>query len=363
MTTLLANSPSCTYEHWQVGSQPFFRGCFQNLPSINEDDNLDGSQFLEDMDAILAGVIGTTTTSSHHGTTTAATVLEECHSFKKPTLPPRDLTALMSESDVVHLVGQQHQQQQPQQTPRNALRARLDVFLSERTLENCHKQAVASSKKCMKDPDDGIVKYDSFMVWSIRLVDDLQKADRLLFKFTTDYGACFILKKKHAIDFIDILKKYSKKYGCTVFYQVYAKNEQLSRIVKNDAISNLVDEIISQADDSKSNTVQEENQPPPQEQPPQEQAQDRSTTPDNGTNDGGGDQATNPHNSNNRTLVLRFKRYMNRRRLKNLIRQQIGIAIGKAKQSSRGRSLLFLPLRMIWKYCTRNNSKGEEKSD
>jgi hypothetical protein len=216
-----------------------------------------------------------------------------------------------------------------------------------------------------KDPIDGIVRYDSFIVITIHLVDDEENAGRLLFKVTTDYGACFVLKKKHAMEFVSILKKYSKKYECTVFYQVYAKDERVSRIVKNDAISSTLEEMISQNDTPQNSDVQEETNtraPTPQQEP---QLAGQPTQEENGIANVVGEKTSS---NSPVTFIVRFKRYMNRRRMKKLIRPQIGIAIGKeaggtksSSNTSRGR-LLFLPFQLIRKLLSRNNKENGKSS-
>jgi hypothetical protein len=393
-----------------IGGPAYAYDICVNLPPLPKDDDIldGGSQFLEDMESILEGVTNTSTTE---------TVLEECRYYVKPHLfrqHRRDLTALMTENERQRLKTEKIQNNSPPGTCRtighDGLLERMEHYLAEgliRALNN--KQSNHNTKEIKSD--DGVIP----MVWVIqptrrmnrnnkkKKVDNGNGESNIRFKFSTDFGACFYLNEKESLEFIEILKKNSSKKlspysSCRMYYQVYTMDSSESRVVKSDAISSLIQDIVI-ADTTTSTTTTTTtttNSQKEVDKTTEKQDADNDESRTNGDDDDGGNVATAaptattaPTSGNNvdggskkhgssatkkgtkkrgrtssakeegggakkHSRTKRFARYLNRRRLKRLIRQQVNIALGDSTNKSRNKLMVALfPFLIIWKLITR----------
>ncbi|KAL3912590.1 MAG: hypothetical protein SGILL_006823 [Bacillariaceae sp.] len=296
------------------------RNSTRTLPPIREDDSLDGSQFLEDMDSILSEVSSARGTTATNGAprsdSTLSSIDDELNfCYEKPRLH-RDL--LLAENEFEVMVTSQH-------TNRTNLRRRMETYLSARTIQTLQGPASYSTLETVveddKEKSTKKAKRDTdFLVWEILPVDCEEKDGRVLFKFTTDHGACYILKYKHAVEFVQLVKKVTKKRRCEAFYQVYKHDESKSSVVNQDAILPLLENMINRL------------QPPA----PQEETGEVVV-----------DTANIIKAPSDLTTIKRLNRYFNRRRMRKLIRRQVRFTIGRF-QKTRGR-LLFGSMQVLWK--------------
>ena len=398
------NFSSCTTNN--IGGPAYAYDVCVNLPPLPKDDDIldGGSQYLEDMESILEGVTNTSTTE---------TVLEECRYYVKPHLfrqHRRDLTALMTENERQRLKTKTTQSNNsPPVTCRtighDGLLERMEHYLAEGLIQALNnKQNNTNTKGTNTKSDDGGIP----MVWTIQPTrrkngnnsnkkkdSDKDVESHIRFKFSTDFGACFYLNEKESLEFIEILKKFSSKklspYSlCKMYYQVYTIDSSESRVVKCDTISSLIHEIVIAAATTTTTTNS-------QKEVDKTTYNDESRT--NGEDDDGNDggnvatatpiATTAPNSGNNvdgsknhdssaakegtkkrrptsstkeergggtkkHSRTKRFARYLNRRRLKRLIRQQVNIALGNTNNKSRNKLMVALfPFSIIWKLITR----------
>jgi hypothetical protein len=316
----------CHQEHFT--KKISFAGNGTVLPTISEEDAImeAGTQFLEDMETILDGT-----------TSMPITALEE---YTTKPRACRDLTALMSDRDRMDLLSQQ--------TPRIGLRERLETYLEEE-MARVYQEEIAGgrdeaatekvdqkegsrankvtaggwlTKKYGKDKQATSAatdqKEESPIVWVIE--PGYSDKDRTLqFKFSTDVGACLFLKDIEALESIEFMKETSRN----TFFQVYAIEGGVSRIIRPDKITEVMKEMLSVAKPS----VDEE---------------DTFTT------------AVKSEQRQKHRPDQRLIRYILRRRWKNLVRRQVGIAVGDASKRARG-SLIFFPLLLVWKVLMRRS--------
>jgi hypothetical protein len=403
------NFSSCTTNN--IGGPAYAYDVCVNLPPLPKDDDIldGGSQFLEDMESILEGVTNTSTTE---------TVLEECRYYVKPHLfrqHRRDLTALMTENERQRLKTKTAQSNNsPPVTCRtighDGLLERMEHYLAEgliRALNN--NQNNNNTKGTNTKTDDGGIP----MVWVIQPTrrkngnnsnkkkdSDRDVESHIRFKFSTDFGACFYLNEKESLEFTEILRKFSSKKlppysSCKMYYQVYTMDSSESRVVKCDAISSLIQEIVIAATTTNS---QKEVDKTTDDKQDADNDESRTNGDDDDDDDGNGGNVatatptatTAPTSGNNvdggskkhdssatkegtkkrrptrstkeekgdgtkkHSRTKRFARYLNRRRLKRLIRQQVSIALGDTNNKSRNKLMVALfPLLIIWKLITR----------
>ncbi|KAG7349557.1 hypothetical protein IV203_012154 [Nitzschia inconspicua] len=319
MTTVFRNS-SVPYQSY-FNTVPN-RGNGKILHDFDEY-SLDGSHGIESMTSILDGV---SQTSSQ---TTLTTIDEDGKQGNdgddiKPRLR-RDLTALMSPHDREQLVT-------GQRTPRNTLRTRMGSFVSARTLQAQLQAVPLSCRTYEKLQDDENKKqskalqdeqhHEKFIVWEVIPMDCERKFKRVLFKFSSTNGACFLLKYKYAVQFVQLLKKKTQKVSCGVFYQAFEFDGDRSSIFKADNVESWLETTITlmqplEKDENGNDIIDSAN------------------------------VITKPSEMG---LIKRIDRYLNRRRLKKLIRRQLAHTIGRVKRS-RGR-LLFAPFQFVWSVLT-----------
>jgi len=291
-------------------------GCV--LPPIQEEDSLAGSQLLERIDSILEGV---SRTSDSEETRTLTTSLEECHRRREKLHLPRALTALIS-------VNHRKQAVTGKFATGTTLLERIKACLSSRkhadlidpvppelqSFDRSLKTIITASKKTSKVKDSGIMtRKDRITVWEVQPIDSEEIFGRVLFRFTTEHGACFHLKYKDAIELVEIINKKSAKSGCDVFYQVYAVDGIESSIVRRDRITELLQEMISKL------------QPPIPFEHGEELVYDNANV---------------EKDPSTRGLTKHIHHYLNRRRVKKLIRRQTGISLGRVETSYRGQLTL-----------------------
>jgi hypothetical protein len=278
------------------------------LPTIEEVAVMEGTHFLEDMESILEGI-----------TPAPLTALEEC--LPKPR-SRNDLTALMS--------GIHRKDHLQQQTPRFGLRRRLETYLEEEvakayqeevdreeTVEEGDQRQEANESDKPANDSKHVISHEPPIVWVIHPCHG--KDGTLRFKFSTDGGACLILKDKEALESVGIMKESS----CNTFFQVYTIQGGVSRIVKPDQISRVMEEILSEAKPA----VNEEDIPTY--------------------------SFETEHKVKHRP-VQRLARYILRRRWKKLVRRQVGIALGDSRKGARSWMVLF-PLFLVWKVLARRS--------
>jgi hypothetical protein len=275
------------------------------LPTIDERAIMEGTHFLEDMEVILEGA-----------TSMSMTALDEY--FTKPRAC-RDLTALMPDNDRVDLL------QQP--TPRLGLRRRLETYLEEEMIR-AYQEELAENKpeeesneadkaaRCKSNAKED-KSNESPIIWVIQPVHN--KDGTLRFKFSTDDGACLILKDKETLESVEIMKKSSRN----TFFQVYSLEGGISRIVQPDQISHVMEDIISEAK-------------------PNVDEVDIFTT------------NVEPETKTKKRPGQRLISYIMRRRWKTLVRRQVGIAVGDARKGAQAWAVLF-PIFLIWKALSRRS--------
>ena len=278
---------------------------------------MDGSQFLEDMESILSGV-STSSNAGPRSDSTLSTIDSELQNYEKPRLS-RTLTDLLSEDEFdVFVVGQR--------TRRSTLRERMETYMSSRTLREAQgPSSYHSLEDALDEAGKAIDKkskendHKNFLVWDVQPEDCEKYFGRCLFKFSTHFGACFLLKYKHAVEFVQVMRKLSKKRRCKAFYRIYNVDGSLSTLVKQDEIERALEHTINRM------------QPPPYDEDGNEVV----------------DTANIIMKPSELTTLKRIARYLERRRFRKVIRRQVGFAIGRFKKT-RGR-LFFAPFQLIWK--------------
>jgi hypothetical protein len=275
------------------------------LPTIDERAIMEGTHFLEDMETILEGA-----------TSVSMTALDEY--LTKPRAC-RDLTALMPDNDREDLLRQP--------TPRLGLRRRLETYLEEEMIrayqaelaedkpeeESNEADKAARCKSAAKEDNSN----ESPIVWVIQPVHN--KDGTLRFKFSTDDGACLILKDKETLESVEIMKSSSRN----TFFQVYSLEGGISRIVQPDQISHVMEDIISEVKPN----VDEEH---------------IFTT------------NAEPETKTKKRPGQRLISYIMRRRWKTIVRRQVGIAVGDARKGAQAWAVLF-PIFLIWKALSRRS--------
>ena len=299
-----ANS-RCEEEHFTVG--PSFVVGRNVLPTIEEESDLDGTQYLEDIELLL------------EGSTDMAVplVLDEVHHGHRSR---HDLTLLMSERDKVDLL--QHQ------CPTIGLRQRLEIHLEEALSranqerftndEHNDEETARASNDGHKSSSDHTCKGKETVppiVWVIQ--PGFDTSGGLRFKFSTDSGAYLLLKEEEARESVVIMATSSRN----TFFQVYSLQGAVSRIVKRNEISKVIEEIVVEA-----KPMLEDD----------------------------GDQILEVGSKTKKGPGQRLFRYMVRRRWKNVVRRQVGIAMGNDMKRARG-WLVFFPILLVWKFLTRRS--------
>jgi hypothetical protein len=317
MTTVARNS--------SVPYQDFFtsvpkRGNGKILNEI-DDYSMDGSHCMESMASILTGASQSSQQTDKPEDDGSKYMEEE---DIKPRLS-RDLTALMSDHDREQIVT-------GQRTPRNTLRGRVGSFVSARTLQVQIQAAPLSrrtyerlqdeeAKTKLKELEDD-ERHEKFIVWEILPLDCERKLGRVLFKFSSTNGACFLLKYKYAVQFVQLMQKKTRKAPCGVFFQAFDFTGDKSSIFKSENVKLWLE------------TTIETMQPP-------ETDEDGNVIRDN---------ANVIKKPTEMSLIKRMDRFLNRRRLKKLIRRQLAHTLGRVKRS-RGR-LFFAPFQFVWNVLT-----------
>jgi hypothetical protein len=270
------------------------------------------------MESILSG-ISTSRATGPHSDSTLSTIDDELQSYHAKPRLSRTLTDLMSESEFdVFVVGQR--------TRRTTLRERMETYMSSRTLGEAQgPSSYHSLEEALDEAGKAIEKksklddHKNFLVWEVQPEDCEEKFGRILFKFSTHFGACFLLKYKHAVEFVQIMDKLTKKRRCKSFYQIFNTDGSKSTLVKQDEIARVLEHTINRL------------QPPPVDEDGNEMV----------------DSANVIKRPSELGTIKRVDRYMNRRRFKKVIRRQVGFAVGRFKKT-RGR-LFFAPFQLLWK--------------
>ncbi|KAL3925801.1 MAG: hypothetical protein SGARI_005781, partial [Bacillariaceae sp.] len=269
------------------------------------------------MESILSGV-STTGDNVPRSDSTLSTIDSELQNYEKPRLS-RNLIDLMSESEFdVYVVGQR--------TRRSTLRERMETYMSSRTLREAQgPSSYHSLEDALDEAGKAIDKkskqadHKNFLVWDVQPEDCEEKFGRVLFKFSTHFGACFLLKYKHAVDFVRVMEKLGKKRRCKAFYQIYNIDGSQSTLVKQDEIARALEHTINRM------------QPPPVDEDGNDVV----------------DSANVIMKPSELSTVKRIGRFLERRRFRKVIRRQVGFAIGRFKRT-RGR-LFFAPFQLIYK--------------
>lgn len=154
------------------------------------------------------------------------------------------------------------------------------------------------------------------VVWVIE--PSHNKNGTLRFKFTTDAGACLILKGEEVLASIDIMRAASRN---NTYFQVYSVGGNSSRVVKPDKISKAMKDLIAE---SKPKAEEEDVLTIDASSPPRKRIGDR------------------------------FFRFLLRRRWKQVVRRQVRIAVGDSVERARFESMTF-PFAKIWKRFSRRD--------
>jgi hypothetical protein len=348
--------------------------CVARLPSISESvgdthNILDhfGSQLLEDMESILEGITKASTTE---------TVLDECRNYAKPCLYPlrnRDLTGLMTKRKRQWLATSKAKQHEDRSFPTritgyHGLKEHMEQYLEEALarilLENAEdvthsRGKIAKSWSSFKavtkqkyfENTDAIVSAIP-IVW---VIQPTVRNGKTKFKFSTDFGPCFFIREEESIEFVEILKRFSKNetdssFGYNIFYQVYTMDSRESRVVKSDVVSSLIEEMTTMTSGKGKNTPINLATMARQSRDDEDNANAKVNDTRNGISmvatstpittiiistkkDEMEDKVPIPSRSHG--LVKRVTRYLNRQRLKRLIHRQVGIALGNTNGQSR----------------------------
>ncbi len=290
----------------------------RKTPLIDRDDVLKGS-FLNDRDILLDKIATNTSIAS---SPSAMTHFEE--EAKKPRAC-RDLRVLVREEKCEELNGTE---------PgaclglRERLESYLDVELASQEEENedmepgdkenmnanINKKNLRTHRSTKKARGGQEIKKEEYspVVWVIE--PRYHKDGTLRFKFTTDAGACLILKDKEALASIDMMKASARS---NTYFQVYSLQGHYSRVMKPDRVSQTVIEMIA-------------------ESKPTAQERDILT------------------NNPKRGLRHRFYRFLLRRRWKHLLRRKVCIAACDSNNCNRFVSMA-VPFARIWRRTGRRN--------
>jgi hypothetical protein len=298
-------------EEGNFSNDPDFAGV-DVLPIIEEEADFDGTQLLDDIEVLLEG----------SNNVPLESILREEHGRR----PRTDLTALMH--------GGQKLDNLPQHTPTIGLRRRLESYLEEE-LARTYQEQLENDMQEDNTPDPDIMgprrkstlsaqpklKSNSDeppIVWVIEPGYDRQGT--LRFKFSTDGGAYLILKDEEAKESVIIMAESSRN----TFFQVYSLQGGVSRILGSDHISQAIDDIVKEAKPG----LEEEDEI----------------------------HAFMPETDGKikKRPGQRLIRYIIRRRWKNLVRRQVGIAMGDARKKAHG-WLVLLPILLLWKMLTRRS--------
>ena len=372
------------------------------LPSIPEDKDEShdlvtghfGSQYLEGMESILEGVAVASTAPRGLGES------RDC-AKKQPRLCPRrscrDLKGLMTGQELRWLTGADANRcedgpsvtratmTRTRTTGRNGLKNRMEEYLQEglarilvENTDDGHgtKRGKASptlgtSRKQKKNTNENTNPAVSSGVPMVWVIQPFVQNGKTKFKFSTDFGACFVLEEKDSLEFVEIANRVSKKktissFCCNTFYQMYTTDSRESRVVDSDIVSSLIKKTKT--------TMASSQETNPQNDRKDESSYDRnrktctcdgkgnilvasippttgsSNTEDLGRTKEGGTRFT-------RGPTKRLSRYLHRRRLKRLFRQQSGIALGNVNSESRRSWLVsLLPFHVVWKIITRRGT-------
>eukprot|EP00536_Pseudo-nitzschia_multiseries_P011799 jgi/Psemu1/30089/gm1.30089_g len=365
-------SPSFLFTNDRTDNvQPRRNPSLQDVASHDDDENVVddlGSRPLEDIDSILDGVADGSVINE------TTTMLDEF--CKQPRPDPRrgcgDLTVLMNErqrsvafSSVRPEDGllSNRRMRSTMSFGRQGLKEQMVEYFEEIRGENAHDITATNASKSPL-PFDPSRKADSSvgtttMVWTVKPTIENGKTN---FWFSTDDGACLVLNERNAMEFLDVVEAVDKKKparsrgcntvvealdqnkparsgGCNILYQVYKTDLKESRVVKSVDASSLIEDIAgttmkqskcTQADlglSSKSDNIGAEVQSNARS------CMDatHSSTIDN--EDGDMPRKEPPKfGRRGRNLVKRFARYVNRCRMKRIVRQQVHIAVAKTKK-------------------------------
>eukprot|EP00429_Kryptoperidinium_foliaceum_P060616 CAMPEP_0176077744 /NCGR_PEP_ID=MMETSP0120_2-20121206/38875_1 /TAXON_ID=160619 /ORGANISM="Kryptoperidinium foliaceum, Strain CCMP 1326" /LENGTH=328 /DNA_ID=CAMNT_0017411483 /DNA_START=122 /DNA_END=1108 /DNA_ORIENTATION=+ len=150
------------------------------------------------------------------------------------------------------------------------------------------------------------------VVWVIE--PDHGKTGMLRFKFTTDAGACLVLKAEEALASIDIMKESSRS---NTYFQVYSIDRTSSRVMLPEQIERCMQEIA---------------------------AESKPTSTD--------DSLSAPKSG----IAQRFYLFMLRRRWRKVVQEQVRIASGGSNKPSNFSSLTK-PFTLLWNRMTRRGQK------
>jgi len=258
------------------------------------------------------------------------TILEDYHVPPEKPRAVRDLSTIMIDPTEDLL-------EQP--VPRLCLRERLETYLEE-ALEKTSPAKMETGQEPSKKEEEPMatakkertvkkrwgrkkkkkqIVSDKPIVWTIR--PGFHKNGSLQFKFSTDAGAFFILKDKEALSSLKIIKK---KANDKTFFQIYALDARSSKIVGPDQVTDLMADVMAKA---KAETVAE---PGLCEEIKVDNLEARNAP------------------------GYKLIRYILRRRWKNLVKRQIGIAMGNGQKSIQSWMVVF-PLVAVWKMLTRRS--------
>lgn len=356
-SSLFASTSNSTLDYGRI------RPCVARLPCIsgNMGDNhtvLDdiGPRLLEDMESILEGVNNASTTE---------TTLEECRHYAKPRLYPRlnsDSVKLMTKQkhQWLHTTGTRHDQVQFSRTVGcRGLNEQMEQYLKEGLA-----RVLLEKAEDITDPGGQVVKsWPLFkavsrktefenthaVVPTISIVWVLQptvRKGKTKFKFSTDFGAYFLIKKDELIEFLDIMKCFCKNdknssLRCNAFYQVYTMDKRRSRVIKGDAVVSLIEEMTTHKEGNLPNnpaTTARQTKDNEEYGHTDVNVVSASTPTSTIIMSNAKDESKKGKGANRRRshgLVKSFTRYLNRRRLKRIIRQQTGIALCNMNGRSR----------------------------
>lgn len=356
-SSLFSSASNSTLDYGRI------RPCVARLPCISgniSDDHtvLDdiGPRFLEDMESILEGLNKASTTE---------TTLEECRHYAKPRLYHRvnsDSVKRMTKQkhQWLHTTRTRHDQDQFSRTVGcHGLNERMEQYLKEGLARVLLENAEGAT-----DPRGQIVKsWPLFkaitrrkefenthtvpptvsIVW---VLQPTVRNGKIKFKFSTDFGACFLIKKDELIEFLEIMKFFcendkNSSLRCNAFYQVYTMDKRRSRVIKADAVSSHIEEMMSHKEGNLPNdSATTARQTKDNEEYGRTELNVVSTSTPTSTiiMSSVKDESKKGKGANRRRshgLVKRFTRYLNRRRLKRIIRQQTGIALCNMNGRSR----------------------------
>lgn len=287
-----------------------------SLAPIPQDNVMDGTcGFMEDIEDILKGVC---CDSLETVTPTATSTAKEQTNVRPRGC--RDLRSLMPEADRPQLFQGS--------TPRYGLRKRLETYLEEELLLAQLKESEDSLDKRLESNKDNVKEAPKVseshgdwstgpIVWVIQ--PGYNQDGTLHFKITTDSGGCMILKREEALESIEILK--ASGTPSNTFFQVYVIQGGISKVVSADQVADAINDVISEA----------------------------KPVVD-------GEEVLNSQEKtkSKKRLGQRVYRFFLRRRWKNLVRRQVGIAVGDSGRGARLFSMIF-PFFMIWKAFQRRS--------